>query len=167
MPGPGAGGEEETMTVTITRRIPPQRLIDAINPVVRGLAGSRLHGLVDDQVLVMHVTGRRTGRRYDIPVGFADLGDELLVVTQHRWRTNLRGGSDVTVTHHGRTTPMTAVVTEEPAAVAATLARAVERIGRAQAQRRFGLTLPDGYGPEDLEAAVREYALATITLRTP
>ncbi|MBN9110762.1 MAG: nitroreductase family deazaflavin-dependent oxidoreductase [Pseudonocardia sp.] len=153
------------MSVTITRRVPPQGLIDAINPVVRGLARSRLHSLVDAQVLVLHVTGRRTGRRYDIPVGFTDLGDALLVVTQHRWRVNLRGGAEVMVTHRGRTRPMTAVLTEEPNAVATVLSRAVDRVGRAEAQRRFGLTLPEDVDAEDLEAAVREYSLETITLR--
>ena len=69
------------------------------------------------------------------------------------------------VTHRGRTRPMTAVLTEEPNAVATVLSRAVDRVGRAEAQRRFGLTLPEDVDAEDLEAAVREYSLETITLR--
>jgi deazaflavin-dependent oxidoreductase (nitroreductase family) len=153
------------MTVTVTRRIPPQRLIDVANPVVRAVAGSPLQRVLDAHLLVLHITGRRTGRRYSIPVGFAALGDALLVVTQHRWRANLRSLTDVTVSHRGHTRPMTAELVEEPAAVAAVLAAAIERIGRAEVGRRFGLTLPGDVGPAELEAAVREYHLATITLR--
>ncbi|MBE1493920.1 hypothetical protein H4696_001020 [Amycolatopsis lexingtonensis] len=155
------------MSDTITRRIPPQRLITAVNPLVRAIAGSSLHRLLDASVLVLHLTGRRTGRQYDIPVGFADLGDALLVVTQHRWRANLRDATEVTVTHRGRTRKMRARLEEEPSTVAGRLGEAIVRLGRTDAQRRFGLTLPDHRDPDpaELEAAVREFSLATITLR--
>ncbi|MFG1643520.1 nitroreductase/quinone reductase family protein [Amycolatopsis sp. NPDC049252] len=155
------------MSDTISRRIPPQRLITAMNPLVRAIAGSPLHRLLGTSVLVLHVTGRRTGRHYDIPVGFADLGDTLLVVTRHRWRVNLRGTTAVSVTHRGHTRRMHAQLTEDPAAVAVRLGEAITRLGRKNAQRRFGLALPDDRdpGPAELEAAIREYSLATITLR--
>ena len=65
------------MTTTISRHLPPQRLVNAGNPVVRAVLGSPLHGALDRALLVLHVVGRRTGRRYDIPVAYAELGDSL------------------------------------------------------------------------------------------
>ncbi|MGW4060806.1 nitroreductase/quinone reductase family protein [Amycolatopsis sp. NPDC004747] len=155
------------MSDTITRRIPPQRLITAMNSLVRAIAGSRLHRLLDANVLILHLTGRRTGRHYDIPVGFADLDDALLIVTQHGWRANLRDSTEVTVTHRGFTQQMHAELEEEPSTVAGQLSKAIAQLGRTDAQRRFGLTLPAHRDPDpaELEAVVREYSLATITLR--
>jgi len=155
-----------TMTDTIHRRTPPQGLVNAVNPLVRAMAASPLHRLLDTSVLVLHLTGRRTGRHYDVPVGFADLGDALLVVTQHRWRANLRDVTKVLVTHEGRTRVMRAQLTEDPAEVAGQLGKAIARLGRKDAQRRFGLSLPVDHEPDadELESAVREFSLATITL---
>ena len=66
-------------------------LVKMGNPLVRMLLGSPLHRVLDDFFLVLHLTGRKTGRRYDIPVGYVDMEGKLAVVTVARWRVNLRG----------------------------------------------------------------------------
>jgi hypothetical protein len=86
------------MTSTVKRSVPPPTLVKMGNPLVRTLLGSPLHGVLDDSFLVLHLTGRRTGRRYNIPVGYVDMEGKLTVVTVARWRVNLRGGADVEVT---------------------------------------------------------------------
>ena len=152
------------MTTMISRRIPPQRLVTLVNPLVRAMAGSPLHVLLDDSVVVLHVVGRRSGRRYDIPVGFVRLDDELVVVTQHAWRRNLRGVTEIEVTHHGRRRGHRVDLDEQPASVAATMRRIVQRYGPVQAQRRLGLVFPAGSEPgvAELEVAVREFDLAVL-----
>lgn len=154
------------MSTTITRSIPPQRLVDGVNPVVRALLGSRLHGLVDESLLILHVVGHRTGKRYDIPVGYVRTDAGLVVVTQHRWRVNLRGGADVDVTHGGLRQRMHAELDEDPGRVATVLAPVIERIGPRGARRQLGLRWADGRTPSlaELETAVREFDLAAITL---
>jgi hypothetical protein len=154
------------MTTAISRSIPPQRLINMMNPLVRALLRSPLHVAVDNALLILHITGRRTGRRYDIPVGYVELDGRLIVTTQHTWRSNLRGGADVAVTHAGRRRPMHADLDEQPASVAATLRAVIERIGWRAARRQIGLTIKAGRTPTptELERAVREYHLATVTL---
>jgi F420H(2)-dependent quinone reductase len=154
------------MTSTIHRTLPPQRLITALNPVVRVGLRSPLHRWLDDSVLMLHVIGRRTGRRYDIPVGFVDLGDRLVVVTQHRWRGNLRGGGDVEVTRFGRRFRMHAELDEDPDPVADLVAEIVARLGVAGVKRRLGIVIEPGARPthEDLSEAAREFDLAMITL---
>jgi F420H(2)-dependent quinone reductase len=154
------------MTTAISRSTPPQRLINLMNPLVRAFLRSPLHAPMDNALLILHLTGRRTGRRYDIPVGYVELDGRLVVVTQHTWRSNLRGGVDVEVTHAGRRRPMHADLDEEPASVAATLHAVIERIGWQAARRQIGLTINVGRTPTpaELEQAVREYHLATVTL---
>jgi hypothetical protein len=154
------------MTDTIHRRIPPQRLVMLANPFVRAVARSPLHGLVDDALLVLHIVGRRTGHRYDVPVGFVPLGSDLIVVTQHAWRVNLRGASEVEVTHRGRRVRRHVELDEDPGTVAVTLHRVVQRYGTVRAQRRLGLTFPAGREPTrtELEAAAREFGLTVVRL---
>jgi hypothetical protein len=155
------------MATTIRRRIPPQRLITAVNPLVRFVMRSPLHRLTDDSTLILHVTGRKSGRQYDIPVGFTDLGGRLEVITQHSWRQNLRGGADVSITRFGRRTPMHADLDEDPATVATILQAIIDRLGPAAALQRVGLatdaeSLPDAAA---LTQAAAELDLAAISIR--
>jgi hypothetical protein len=156
------------MTSAVVRRIPPQGLVDVANPLVRMLARSRLHALVDGALLVLHVTGRRTGRRYDIPVGYLELDGSIVVITQHRWRANLRGGVDLDVTFRGRRQVMHADLDEDPGSVALLCQNAVERLGWPAARRQLGIATADGHVPTlaELREAAQAFDLAIITLTT-
>ena len=111
--------------------------------------------------------GRSTGRHYDIPVTYADIGSELFVLTEHKWRRNLHGGVDLDVTWHGQRTPMHAEVTETPEDSARLLLAIVQRLGWRAARRRFGLRTTDGESPTaaDLRllAATEDLAVLTLT----
>jgi F420H(2)-dependent quinone reductase len=156
------------MSTNVTRKVPPQRLINLINPVVRGILVSPLHPILDKALLVLHVVGRRSGRQYRIPVGYLDLDAAKLVVTQHSWRANLRGVSEVRVTLRGRRQPMHIDLQEDPEGVAGVLQGAVQRLGWPAARRQLGLKTPGSRIPtqEELADAAREYHLSTLLLTT-
>src|ERR1700747_1395344 len=130
------------MTSIVKRSVPPPTLVKMGNPLVRMLLGSPLHGVLGDSFLVLHLAGRKTGRRYNIPVGYVDLEGRLAVVTVARWRVNLRGGADVEVTRHGCLRPMHALLDEDPASVAVSYQGMIDRIGLAEAQRERGISTP-------------------------
>jgi hypothetical protein len=136
------------------------------NPLVRMLLSSPLHGVLDDSFLVLHLTGRKTGRRYNIPVGYVDMEGKLAVVTVAGWRVNLRGGADVEVTRHGCLRPMHALLDEDPASVAVSYRAMIDRVGRKKAQRQLGISLPGRAAPTvlELKEAAREYGWSVITL---
>jgi len=154
------------MTSTVKRSVPPPTLVRMGNPLVRTLLGSPLHRVLDDSVLVLHLTGRQTGRRYNIPVGYVDMDGKLMVVTIARWRVNLRGRADVEVTRHGCLRPMHALLDEDPASVAVSYQAMIDRIGWKKAQRQLGISRPGGRAPTVLELkdAAREYGWSVITL---
>ena len=154
------------MTTTVKRSVPPPTLVKMGNPLVRVLLGSPLHGVLDHAFLVLHLTGRKTGRRYDIPVGFVDMEGQLAVVTVARWRVNLRGGADVEVTLRGRLRPMHALLEEDPAPVAVSYQTMIDRMGWKKAQRQLGISLPGGRRPTlpELKDAAHEYGWSVITL---
>jgi len=154
------------MTSTVKRSVPPPALVKMGNPLVRMLLGSPLHGGLDGSFLVLHLTGRKTGRRYDIPVGYVDMEGKLAVVTVARWRVNLRGGADVEVTLRGRLRSAHALLEEDPASVAVSYQAMINRIGWAKAQRQLGISLPGRRAPTlvELNDAAREYRWSVITL---
>lgn len=56
------------MTSAVKRTVPPRAVIRTVNPAVRMVLHSPLHGLLDPSVVVLHVTGRKAGRQYHVPV---------------------------------------------------------------------------------------------------
>ncbi len=154
------------MTSTVTRSVPPPPLTKMGNPVVSLLLRSPMHGVLDSAVLLLHVTGRKTGRRYDIPVGYTEVDGRLTIVTIAGWRVNLRGGGDVEVTMRGCRRAMHALLTEDPAAVAVSYQTVIERLGWEKARRHLGISTRDGRPPTVLELrdAAREYGWSVITL---
>jgi F420H(2)-dependent quinone reductase len=154
------------MTSTVKRTVPPPALIRLGNPIVAALLRSPLHGLLDPSMLLLHVTGRKTGRRYDIPVNYVDVDGRLTIVTVARWRVNLRGGADVEVTWRGRQRRMHALLDEDPASVAVTYRTIVDRLGWPKAARHLGISVPAGHPPTvlDLKAAAIDYGWSVITL---
>jgi hypothetical protein len=78
-----------------------------VNPVVRAVLRSPAHGLLSGRLMLLTVTGRRSGRAFTIPVGYHQEGDRLRVNLEwperKRWWHNLRGGAPVTVGLRGTT----------------------------------------------------------------
>ena len=65
-----------------------------LNPVMRSLLRSPLHGVASDNIAILHFRGRRSGRWLDTPLSYMREGDKvrLLSNTSTRWWHNLRGG---------------------------------------------------------------------------
>ena len=64
---------------------PPAALIKIGNVVIGTLLRSPAHGAVDKAFLLLHVTGRKTGKQYDIVLGRHEVGGALFVVTSAPW----------------------------------------------------------------------------------
>jgi hypothetical protein len=154
---------------SIVKRPAPSALVRMGNPLVRLILVSPLHRVLDGSVLILHVPGRESGRRYNIPVDYANMGGKLIIVTMARWRVNLRGRTEVEVTLHGHRQPMHVVIDEDPASVAVSYHAVITRIGWKKARRQFGIALPGGPAPTVLELAdaARQYGWSVITLSPP
>ena len=83
------------------------RLMTQLNPVVAWVLRSPLHPLLGRMFLLLRVTGRRTGRRYWIPVGYQRDGDTITVLVskapRKQWWRNYREPGPVEVFLRGRT----------------------------------------------------------------
>ena len=97
------------------------------NLVVVGLLRSPLHRLASGSLVLITYRGRRSGRRFTIPVMYAERGRALIILVGHaeqkRWWRNLRGGAEVELRLRGRHLRGQAEVVEGKAAVDAYLGR--------------------------------------------
>ena len=99
---------------------PPALLVRLMNPVMRILLRTQLGRAVRPFALV-EFAGRRTGRRFRVPVGWHEIDGERIVCTPAPWRVNFRDGIPATVWYQGRRHRLTGTLDDEPAHVAAAL----------------------------------------------
>ncbi len=82
----------------------PLALQGAVNVLVRGLLGTPLIARgIGRRLITLHVVGRRTGKRYHVPVAYVPHDGALLVGTPFAWARNLRTGDPVQVRYLGKT----------------------------------------------------------------
>ena len=73
------------------------------NRVVRGLLRTPLLSrAAGGRLVTLYITGRKSGRRYTVPVAYTRQGDDLLIGTPFGWGRNLRTGEPVEIRLKGR-----------------------------------------------------------------
>ena len=143
------------------------RLFTFVNPIVVALARSILYRLVSHQVVVLDFSGRRSGRRYTIPVTYMRRDGKVLCMTERKgiWWRNLQGGVPVQLTLNGRsvsTTSQVEIDNNQQIAAALRLFCLRSRISAYFAGVGFD---SDGEpNSTDLSRAAEQHALITLTL---
>ena len=133
------------------RTLPTQGLV---NRIVNGLLHVPLVARgIGRPLITLHVVGRRSGKRYTVPVAYTRHGDELLIGTPFGWARNLRTGDTVEVNFKGRRRTADVVVLIDEASVVEDY-RIIARDNRSFARfnniRRDATGNPD---PDDLRQA--------------
>jgi deazaflavin-dependent oxidoreductase (nitroreductase family) len=136
----------------------PEPLFVLINPTMRLLLRSPLHGIVSGSLMLITFTGRRSGRRYTTPVRYLQSGDVVRCFTasESKWWRNLKGGAEVALRIRGRDRRYHAVaIDDDPARVRAGLEEYLRQFPQDAAYhdiRLIGRRTPD---PTDLDRAAR------------
>ncbi len=77
-----------------------------LNPLISAILRSPLHWLLSPGVMLITVTGRRSGRRYTIPVGYQRQGESLTVMISEarkkQWWRNYRAPGPGELRRRGR-----------------------------------------------------------------
>jgi deazaflavin-dependent oxidoreductase (nitroreductase family) len=94
-----------------------------VNPVVGWLLHSPFHGLLSKHVLLITVTGRKSGKQYTTPVEYGRNGNQIVVISvqTRSWWKNVRHGGTVHMRVQGKDVTGTARVAVDEASVAAVL----------------------------------------------
>jgi deazaflavin-dependent oxidoreductase (nitroreductase family) len=90
------------------------------NRVVRGLLRTPLVSrAVGSRLVTLYVVGRKSGRKYTVPVAYTRHEGALLIGTPFGWGRNLRTGEQVAIRLQGRRRLADVVVLSDEAAVVA------------------------------------------------
>ena len=134
-----------------------------VNPMIKVLLRSPLHRILSKQVMLLSVTGRRTGRTYTVPVGRHPSGDGTYFLSAAgSWRHNLRGGAEVRLTIAGREHRAHAVIEEDPDRAAEAFMAVLERDGaRPLGVKLSGTRAPT---PADIKPVLSHRSIAYLRL---
>jgi hypothetical protein len=106
-----------------------------VNPLMRGVLRSPLHSLLSGALMALSFSGRRSGRRYTIPVGYMEEGSKLYLFSHAAWAKNFVGGAPVVVRLRGQERRGTARIVEDPSVIMHFLRRMVAERGEQMAAR--------------------------------
>ena len=142
------------MSDRVTNRRPSAGMLRVMNAVLRRLLPSRMGARIP--VGMIRFTGRRTGRRYEIPVGPWPVSEGMVVFTDAPWLNNFAGGRDAELVYRGRTERVVGQVVDDPARVGAWM-RGVLATGVKPSY--VGISLPPGHTLTDEEAGALRKAV--------
>jgi hypothetical protein len=77
-------------------------LFKLLNPIMKAILRSPLHGMISSRIMIITFTGRRSGKQYSTPVSYFWDGDQVICATQSSWWTNIGTGSEVSLRIGGR-----------------------------------------------------------------
>lgn len=142
---------------------PPPAIVQSI---LMGLLRSPLHSLLSKNLLLLHFSGRKSGRHYQIPVAYVQDGTSILIASRARWWKNLCGGTPVELLLRGRHVAGTAEVSEKVAQREADLRRVLR--GANQVARFMEVTLDQAGDPDPSElAAALECGWMVVRVQVP
>jgi len=145
----------------------PEPLFVFINPVVRTLLRSPLHGLMSQSVMLITFTGRRSGRRFTTPVRYVRVGDRVrcFSASDTKWWRNLRGGAEVTLRIAGVDRRYWATLLEGgPEKIREALQHYLALIPQDAAYHGIGLNRDKSLVAEDLDRAVKNAVVVEARL---
>ena len=128
-----------------------------INPPVRALLRSPLHGLMSRNTLLLSFNGRKTGKLLSTPIGYYEKDNAAHCFTNRSflWWKNLTNRQTVQLTIRGRTWHSTSEVEAEDHAKMALQLDAFLRAVPRDASHAGVALLPDGSpSPPDIERVV-------------
>ena len=155
---------EQSYPITVSH--PPAAILRVANPILRFLLRTPVLGAARRQLMVVSFNGRKTGRRYAIPLSAHRIDNDLYALTEAPWRLNFRNGATADVLLDGKMTTMHGELIEDRPVVADLYRRCSESYGVKSAQRMMGLKFRDDRIPtlEEFTEAVEAIHLAAVRL---
>lgn len=141
---------------------PPKAIFKVMNPIMKTILKSPLHGRASDAIVLLTFKGRKSGKVMTVPVGYHRDGADLLLFTHSPWFHNFVGGAPVKLLLKGERKRGYGEAIEEPEVVFTKVMEVLERIGRTNI-RRLGIMLDTKQEPTDEE--LRTASAGTVLVR--
>ena len=136
------------------------------NPMMIWLLKSPLHGFISKGVMLVTVTGRKSGKSISTPTNYVRDGNTLWIISwrERTWWRNLRAGANVRVLLAGRGVEGRGQVIEEEKAVAQSLFDYYRKVPQVAKYVQIGLDAAGLPVPEDCVRAAQKMVVVMIDL---
>lgn len=137
----------------------PHIFFSVINPTVKMLLRSPLHGLWSHNLMLITFTGRKSGRTYTTPVRYLETAGRIHCFTAatNTWWRNLRGGAPVVLRVRGKDAPFHATAfPDDPPVVQPALLDFLSNFPQDAPYYGIRLDAEKKPHPDDLARAARE-----------
>jgi deazaflavin-dependent oxidoreductase (nitroreductase family) len=142
---------------------PPKAVLRLINPLLVALLRSPLHRLASKRLMLLTITGHKSGRTYTLPVGRHETPDGTFVLSAGgNWRHNLRGGAEVRVTLDRRERTAYATLEEDSIRAAEVFKGLLDRAGARAVGVKVNVT--HSPTPEEIKPALANRGVAYLKL---
>jgi len=137
-----------------------------INELVKVILRSPLHGLLSKHRMLLTITGRKSGKHYNIPLSYVQEEGVILCVTGHSsWWRNLRGGAPVKVMLKGQERAgMAQAIVDDPAVIMQGLQKLLQAIPSDAKYHKVKLDRKGQPNAEDIARAASSSILIHIRL---
>ncbi len=126
---------------------------------------SPLHGMLSNGMMLITITGRKTGKTYTTPVGYYLEGEYLWVITsrERKWWKNLQGGAKVDLLLKRKPVTGIADVELDEKSVLARMSEYLRHIP--QAAKQMKVRMEDGKpNQEDVVATAKDRLFVKIKI---
>jgi hypothetical protein len=138
------------------------------NDFISWVLRSPLHGMLSNGMMLITVTGRKTGKKYTLPVGYYSENGCLWILTSRdrNWWKNLQDGADVSLLL--RRKPVSAFA-EPELEIKTVEVRLCEYLKHTpQAARSMGIQMKNGNAnPKDIERTAKDRLFVRIEPHLP
>lgn len=127
---------------------------------------SPFHGMLSNGMMLITVTGCKTGKKYTTPVGYYCEGDYLWVITnrERTWWRNIKGGRDVSLLLKRKPVDAFADVELDGKCVEARFQEYAKQMP--MAAKQMGIRVENGSAnAEDVARIAREWLFVRVKLR--
>lgn len=137
-----------------------------INPVIKGVLRSPLHGSMSRFLMVLTFTGRKSGKRYSTPVGYFRDGDTISFFTERPWWKNLQDGAPVEMLVQRQKLRGRANAVTDSMEIAQVMLSEMHELGVESTARRLRLKVESGVTPslEDIAAQTQGRIMILIQI---
>jgi len=147
-----------------SRSLPPRGVMRVANVFVSALLRSPLHGVLSGQLLVLSYTGRKSGRRYQLPIVYRRDVENVTLIAGNPWWVNMRGGAPVTLRIAGVELRGVATPVEDREQAARALLALLEELPHFAKSYNAALT-PEGHpDPASVRAAIATQVVVNVAL---
>lgn len=143
------------------------RFMWLLNPLMRGILHSPLHGLQSSQTLILKFTGRKSGKEYSVPLSYTRRENLLRCFTsrENKWWRNLQRNTPISVIYKGQRVQGTAtVLTDDHQHIADRLVEHVRLVPRDVKFHGIRWDAPQHPNMADVSQAAQQLVMITIVL---